>query len=42
VRQYEFCTRILRATIEASPAPDTTRLYHVIRTGSAAELAKIR
>ncbi|HWD78163.1 MAG TPA: BTAD domain-containing putative transcriptional regulator, partial [Kribbella sp.] len=42
VRQYEFCTRILRATIDASPARDTTVLYDVIRTGSAADLAKIR
>jgi DNA-binding SARP family transcriptional activator len=42
VRQYEFCRRILRATIDASPAPDTTMLCHVIRTGSAAELAKFR
>ncbi|MFI6829971.1 BTAD domain-containing putative transcriptional regulator [Kribbella sp. NPDC050241] len=42
VRQYEFCTRILRVTIDASPTPDTTVLYDVIRTGSAAELAKLR
>jgi DNA-binding SARP family transcriptional activator len=38
VRQYEFCTRILRTTIDARPARDTTALYQVIRTGSAAEL----
>lgn len=42
VRQYEFCTRILRVTIDASPTPDTTVLYDVIRNGSAAELAKLR
>lgn len=42
VRQYEFCTRILRATIDASPAADTTGLYHVIRSGSATEQAKLR
>ena len=42
LRQYEFCSRILRATIDASPASATTDLFHVIRTGSADELAKLR
>jgi len=42
VRQYEFCSRILRATIDASPAADTTVLYQVIRSGSAIEQAKLR
>jgi DNA-binding SARP family transcriptional activator len=34
LRQYEFCQRILRATIDASPARDTTVLYHAIRSNS--------
>ena len=34
LRQYEFCQRILRATIDASPARDTTALYHAIRSSS--------
>ena len=34
LRQYEFCQRILRATIDATPARDTTVLYHAIRSGS--------
>jgi DNA-binding SARP family transcriptional activator len=34
LRQYEFCQRILRVTIDASPARDTTVLYHAIRSGS--------
>ena len=41
LRQYEFCSRILRATIDASPATDTTRLYQAIRTGSPAQPAEI-
>ncbi|HKA68285.1 MAG TPA: BTAD domain-containing putative transcriptional regulator [Actinomycetes bacterium] len=35
LRQYEFCQRILRATIDASPARDTTALYHAIRSSAA-------
>ena len=42
LRQYEFCSRILQATIDASPAPVTTDLYHQIRTGSGDQLAKLR
>ena len=34
LRQYEFCQRVLRATIDASPARDTTVLYHAIRSSS--------
>ena len=34
LRQYEFCQRILRVTIDATPARDTTVLYHAIRRGS--------
>jgi DNA-binding SARP family transcriptional activator len=34
LRQYEFCQRILRATIDASPARDTTVLYHALRSSS--------
>ena len=36
LRQYEFCERILRATIDAGPAPDTTALYRAIRSSAAA------
>ena len=35
MRQYEFCQRILRATIDAAPAPDTTALYRAIRSSAA-------
>ena len=35
LRQYELCTRILQATIDASPATDTIRLYDTIRSSSA-------
>ena len=35
LRQYEFCQRILRATIDASPAADTTALYRAIRSSAA-------
>ena len=41
LRQYEFCSRILRATVDACPAPDTTRLYRAIRCSSARELDAI-
>lgn len=34
LRQYEFCQRILRATIDASPARDTTALYRAIRSSA--------
>jgi DNA-binding SARP family transcriptional activator len=40
LRQYELCQRILRTAIDASPARDTTALYHAIRTGSAAQFAE--
>ena len=40
LRQYEFCQRILRTVIDASPARDTTALYHAIRTGSEAQFAE--
>lgn len=39
LRQYEFCSRVLKAAVDADPAPDTTRLYRAIRCGSARELA---
>ena len=32
LRQYEFCSRVLGATVDACPAPDTTRLYRAIRS----------
>jgi DNA-binding SARP family transcriptional activator len=41
LRQYEFCSRVLKATVDAGPAPDTTRLYRAIRYSSAQELARI-
>ena len=41
LRQYEFCSRVLRATVDADPAPDTTQLYRTIRSSSARELAGI-
>jgi DNA-binding SARP family transcriptional activator len=41
LRQYEFCSRILRVTVDADPAPDTTRLYRAIRYSSAQELARV-
>jgi DNA-binding SARP family transcriptional activator len=41
LRQYEFCSRILKATVDADPAPDTTRLYRMIRYSSAQEYAGI-
>src|SRR4029453_4664899 len=40
LREYEFCGLVLRATIDGSPAPDTTELYRAIRNNSALEPAK--
>jgi DNA-binding SARP family transcriptional activator len=34
LRQYDFCCRVLRATLEVEPSPQTTKLYHAIRAGS--------
>lgn len=34
LRQYTFCARVLRATVDVDPAADTTRLYHAIRLSS--------
>jgi len=39
LRQYEFCSRILKATVDADPGPETTQLYRSIRYSSARELA---
>jgi len=36
LRQYEFCCRMLRATLDAAPAPETVEAYRTIRAGSAA------
>ncbi len=36
IRQYEFCRRMLKGTLEVEPAAETTRLYRAIRAGSAA------
>jgi DNA-binding SARP family transcriptional activator len=41
LQQYEFCSRVLKATVDADPAPDTTQLYRTIRSSSARELAGI-
>ena len=41
LRQYEFCSRVLKATVDAHPAPDTTRLYRAIRGNSARDLARL-
>ncbi len=41
LRQYEFCSRILKATVDVGPAPDTIQLYRAIRYSSAQELAGI-
>ncbi|MGH3901501.1 MAG: AfsR/SARP family transcriptional regulator [Pseudonocardiaceae bacterium] len=35
IRQYEFCCRMLKGTLEVGPAPETIRLYRAIRAGSA-------
>ncbi|HEU4396247.1 MAG TPA: BTAD domain-containing putative transcriptional regulator [Actinomycetota bacterium] len=35
LRQYDFCCRMLQATLETGPASQTTTLYHAIREGSA-------
>jgi DNA-binding SARP family transcriptional activator len=34
LRQYDFCRRILQATLETEPAAETTRLYRAITDGS--------
>jgi DNA-binding SARP family transcriptional activator len=36
LRQYEFCCRMLRATLDVGPAPETEQVYLSIRAGSAA------
>jgi DNA-binding SARP family transcriptional activator len=36
LRQYEFCCRMLRATLDAGPDPETVEVYRSIRAGSAA------
>jgi DNA-binding SARP family transcriptional activator len=37
IRQYEFCCRVLKGTLEVEPAVETTRLYRSIRAGSLAK-----
>jgi DNA-binding SARP family transcriptional activator len=34
LRQYDFCRRILQATLETEPVPEPTRLYRAITDGS--------
>jgi DNA-binding SARP family transcriptional activator len=35
LRQYELCRRVLRTTVDAVPAPETTALFDAIRSGPA-------
>ncbi|MGH3788789.1 MAG: AfsR/SARP family transcriptional regulator [Pseudonocardiaceae bacterium] len=41
VRQYEFCCRVLKETLQIEPAPETTRLYRAIRAGTVSAPALI-
>jgi DNA-binding SARP family transcriptional activator len=36
IRQYEFCRRVLTATLQSEPHIETTRLYRAVRAGSPA------
>ena len=36
IRQYEFCRRMLTATLQSEPDLETTRLYRAVRAGSPA------
>ena len=36
IRQYEFCRRVLKATLQAEPGLQTTQLYRAVRAGSRA------
>jgi DNA-binding SARP family transcriptional activator len=36
IRQYEFCRRLLNATLQTEPAPQTTQLYRAVRAGTRA------
>jgi DNA-binding SARP family transcriptional activator len=36
IRQYEFCRRVLNATLQAEPGLQTTQLYRAVRAGSRA------
>lgn len=35
LQQYDFCTRVLRATVDVGPAAETRRLHDLIRTSTA-------
>jgi DNA-binding SARP family transcriptional activator len=37
LRQYDFCCRVLQATLETGPTPQTTQVYRAIREGSVPE-----
>jgi hypothetical protein len=37
LRQYDFCCRVLQATLETGPTPQTTQVYRGIREGSVPE-----
>jgi DNA-binding SARP family transcriptional activator len=39
LRQYEMCRRVLRTTVDAGPARETTSLYDAIRSAPAGEYA---
>jgi DNA-binding SARP family transcriptional activator len=41
LQQYEFCSRVLHATVDVGPAAETERLRHVIRTGTSPDLARL-
>lgn len=36
IRQYEFCRRVLNATLQTEPGLQTTQLYRAVRAGSRA------
>jgi DNA-binding SARP family transcriptional activator len=37
LRQYEFCCRVLQATLETCPTPQTSQMYRAIKEGSVPE-----
>lgn len=39
VRQFEFCCRVLQATLETGPAAETVELFRAVRAGSVREPA---
>jgi DNA-binding SARP family transcriptional activator len=41
LREYEVCRRVLRSMVDVDPAPETTSLYHAIRSAPARQLAPL-